>query len=221
MNLHITVNGYSYDLGDYSPIAPGLFWNYEANYNNETKNRKIVHGDYETFNGVQTVPIELHVSLSTEEPIMVERNFLSYDSNYIYFHGMEQVVGAPWSDNLLGQYIFEPPITFNRNIDVGESWILSATVTDPNAGTSSFSMTFTLVSVEDVVVPAGSFSNCLKIQLTFSDEPGEIEYEWWARGVGEVKFEHQTAPDETEVFELTSYGVKRAIPGALLLLLGD
>ena len=206
----MAVNGYSYDLLEYYPIAPGSYWNYDFTFELEGQttifgSTKKVHQDYEIFNGTQVVPQAFYTSEYADMSLINERSFATYDSTSIYYHGWEQVGNPSGNDEPVGQYTFTPPIILKRDMDVGESHTSSTTVTDPNGGTASFSMTITLVDVESIEVPANYFVNCLKIQVMFSGEdPGLTEFWWWAKGVGEVK-NILSEPGEIETSVLTSY----------------
>jgi hypothetical protein len=60
---------------------------------------------------------------------------------------------------------------------VGQSWI------------SGF-YTYELIEFGSVTLTSGTeYHDCAKIEKTRPDSPGEVSYEWWARGVGQVKME--------------------------------
>ncbi|MCD4722720.1 MAG: hypothetical protein K8S13_23115 [Desulfobacula sp.] len=216
MNGMMALNGYAYDLSEYHPLIPGSSWWYDcAEYDSSDQKtgswrEKKVHGNYETFNGVKTVPQAWYTSGYASMTLVDERDFLLYDSSYFYLYGFEQVGNPDWNDEPLGKYIFTPPLSFKRNMEVGETWTHSSTMTAPNGQSESVTMTFTLEGFEDVEVPAGKFDNCMKVKAEFSTEPDDTEYWWWAKGIGEVKSvdcerDENNTIKETNISELTSY----------------
>jgi hypothetical protein len=65
-----------------------------------------------------------------------------------------------------------------------------------------------LLAVEDVTVLAGTFEDCLKMQVIL-DVPGEYSevHIWFARDVGMVKFDSLTDAEEWELESATVGGV--------------
>jgi hypothetical protein len=59
---------------------------------------------------------------------------------------------------------------------------------------------------ETVIVPAGTFNNCIKIRETNPLDPSFLEFKYYAHGVGLVKVDKIAEPVETE--ELQSYEIK-------------
>ena len=63
----------------------------------------------------------------------------------------------------------------------------------------------TVVAVEDVTTPAGTFKGCLKVKHV-TPGPNEGVYMWWAKGVGLVKLLVQEADGEVDTsWTLTGY----------------
>lgn len=93
--------------------------------------------------------------------------------------------------------IFNPPVITIPNIEIGGSvsystHIVSNALDNKKTGEFKENAQIKLVSVEDVVVPAGKFSGCLKFSFN-ADRENADSYSrencifWLARGVGKVK----------------------------------
>ena len=86
------------------------------------------------------------------------------DGGFLYAKGDTIFTGS-------GDIILAGPLV------VGQSW------------TAGF-YTHELIEFGAVTLSKGAeYLDCAKIRKTRSDSPGEVSYEWWARGVGQVKME--------------------------------
>ncbi|RKU27457.1 hypothetical protein C6499_11725 [Candidatus Poribacteria bacterium] len=104
---------------------------------------------------------------------------------------------------------FSPPaIFFPPILQVGEVWETFGETEVSLVGTVTVSSTNEVVAMEDVVTPAGTFENCLKIRILTKTTAAlgssrSTSYQWLAPDIGPVKFE--TSQDI--VFELVSYNL--------------
>lgn len=218
-DLMIISNVYSYDLLQYFPIIPGAsrqfsVKEYHADQLTESWQSKRVYEDYVSFNGMQTVPEASYDSYYFNMTLVDHRTFLTYDSDYIYLNGFEEIKYPP-----VGKYYFNPVIKFPRSMNIGESCTGTTTVTIPDGSTVPYYfVTLTLEAVEDVDVPAGKFSKCLKIRYSDSEyDYGDTTYWWWAKGIGQIKeYEYEIHDDEKQVQELTSYSIGSSPDGTLV-----
>ncbi|MDE0396754.1 MAG: dockerin type I domain-containing protein [Candidatus Poribacteria bacterium] len=102
---------------------------------------------------------------------------------------------------------FSPPaVFFPPTLQVGEIWETIGETEVDLVGNVTVSSTNEVVAIEDVVTPAGTFQDCLKIRiLTKTTAVGgssrSTSYQWLAPDLGPVKFE--TGQDI--VFELVSF----------------
>ena len=83
------------------------------------------------------------------------------------------VVSVP----LLGRITFDysPPQTFlPTRIDLGSQWTIISEAEVPLAGKIQSTIDVTVVAIEDVAVPAGTFQNCLKIEQEITGFDGCI-----------------------------------------------
>ena len=104
---------------------------------------------------------------------------------------------------------FSPPaIFFPPTLQVGEVWETFGETEVALVGTVTISNTNEVVAMEDVVTPAGTFENCLKIRILTKTTAAlqssrSTSYQWLAPDLGPVKFE--TGQDI--IFELTSFNL--------------
>ena len=104
---------------------------------------------------------------------------------------------------------FSPPVIFFPPIlQVGEMWETLGETEVYLVGPVKISSINEVVAVEDVVTPAGTFENCLKIKIRTKTTAAvgssrSTSYQWLAPDLGPVKF--KTGQDI--IFELTSFNL--------------
>lgn len=69
------------------------------------------------------------------------------------------------------------------------------------------SLVATVVTTEDVIVPAGEFKNCYKVSITSELDPNYFSYYWYDSTVGKVKAHTVNVSEGTSIFELISYQI--------------
>jgi len=195
ISLSILVgSSFAYDLLEYYPLTVGSHWE-ESNDDYVT-----VIEDYEDINGRPTIIMRCY---STDPFERDDDMILSYDSNYIYIEGVFEYDDDP--DPGYGMYWYNPPLKIKRHLNIGETTSSSTTVSLPGGGTTPHSFTLRLVRIESVTVPAGFFQDCLVIEGL---EDGELDTDWWARGVGYVK--NCESYDDYECWLVGSYYIAPA-----------
>jgi hypothetical protein len=80
-----------------------------------------------------------------------------------------------------------PVVMANAEMEVGQS--ITSTIPAGKLDDDEITLRSTLVSVQTVNVPAGTFQDCLKFEMEVTDSPGTVYTEnlWLAKGVGIVK----------------------------------
>ncbi|MYB93428.1 hypothetical protein F4054_13950 [Candidatus Poribacteria bacterium] len=107
---------------------------------------------------------------------------------------------------------FSPPaVFFPPTLPVGEVWEMIGETEVYLAGPVTVSSINKVIAIEDVVTPAGTFQNCLKIRIdtkttTASGFSRSTSYQWLAPDFGPIKFE--TGQDI--IFELISFDLVTA-----------
>lgn len=93
----------------------------------------------------------------------------------------------------------------NGQKKVGETWgggYLSSC--DSTASNTIMFKVFSLLAVEDVTVPAGTFTNCIKTYRDRGKSMGSIQ--WYAPGIGMIKRIYESDSGGT-IYEMTSYSL--------------
>lgn len=171
-------NNGGYRFVEYYPLGQGDTWSYSSNGDSW---QQTVSGT-ETIDGVQAVKLQ---DDSGGYILLTNTNGRTVYKEY------QQEDGGWW------QILYSPPLSFGSSrISVGDRYTFSSTMTySDSAGftdTGTISGEVVLEGFEDVTVPAGTFSQCLKLKatVTFTFPDGSSAFEvtiFLAKGVGEVK----------------------------------
>lgn len=195
----------AYNIKDYYPLEQGNSWTY------------IDEGKYE-----ETDKIEGKEIVEDTETIKIKR----VDSENKYVCVMPDLEEIKIYKDLEGdEYdIFKPPKAIFSNLAVGETKSYSINVITYNLkgekiDEQSEDREIKLKSLEDIEVPAGKFSNCLKFFISTQKKGLDGNYDiedctvWLAPGVGKVKefcfsieYDEETKrrEDDVETSELIS-----------------
>jgi hypothetical protein len=190
-----TVGGIDYpiNMADYFPLDQGDTWNYQR---------------LSSATGSSTV--NLTVSGSTTIAGQLYANVVRTPSTWIQIEYWQVAAdglrrGGELGDE--GQLTLDPPLLVPSNLAVGQTILGSTTPSLDGVVQEPLTFTITFTGVETVTVPAGTFPNCLKldVRLQASDQPGPDQLTlWFAKGVGKVR-EYEIEPDGvTDDSQLTS-----------------
>ncbi len=129
-----------------------------------------------------------------------ETYFVHFDDEGVKLHKIVAELGSIFGT---ATAILSPPVLFvPASLALGDAWEYMLETEVILTGRVSVTYTYEVVAVEDVVTPAGTFKNCLKVQLdsrTVSTSIGRsTSYQWLAPNVGIVKVE----TDQEIVFNL-------------------
>jgi len=206
------------DAADYFPLQVGNRWTYSPSYGDKGDRVDTIVGT-ETVNGTFT-----YIWNRQEAPDdnYNEKRWYAKDDSYVKFYRI-------WGNEGL-----DPPFNpispwrvFKLNPIVGDTWISEA-----DFGAFDFKTTYYVESTtDDVTVPAGTFSNCVRVrelnEMTLGNQT-EYEYEkhWYAPSVGPVIYRDYAASWSSVNFsqELVSYTIiksRQTMPWIPLLLLED
>lgn len=181
-SMFLSTNGFAYDIADYFPLDQGFTWTYEDTSNGSTSEE------------IQTID-------GTEEVGGVTRTkMVDDDGNYQHFAIHSQALALYKAGGRQEHYmIFDPPMMyFPADVEVGDSFgqhsDYTGYVNDVASSSGTVDTSGELLAVEDVSVPAGNFSGCLKFWYFViqreSGVPGHMDSEtiiWLAPDVGIVK----------------------------------
>ena len=88
--------------------------------------------------------------------------------------------------------VLSPPVLFlPASLKIGDSWDFTLETVVKLSGPLSVSSVYEVIAVEDVITPAGTFENCLKVQIESRTESRlgitrTTSYQWLAPNVGIV-----------------------------------
>ncbi|RKU24810.1 hypothetical protein C6499_16425 [Candidatus Poribacteria bacterium] len=121
-----------------------------------------------------------------------ETYFVHFDDDGVKLHKVVAELGSIFGT---ATAVLSPPaLFFPASFALGDSWGFTLETEVVLTGRVSVSSVYEVVAVEDVVTPAGTFENCLKIQLnsrtvSTSSIGRSTSYQWLAPNVGIVKVE--------------------------------
>jgi hypothetical protein len=181
----------------YYPLAIGNIWQYLVTINEAGQP---VQTEYSYTNISEMKIFNNNVVYDVKKDLLTldyenENLFYSGETDGIYFHGAfdENSDGEGFSAKLS----IEPPALFLKStFTVGDTWSTTTNMTVEEDGviTEIFPSIwrYSVLAVEDITVPAGTFENCYKIlQAKIRGNPVTVETEtiWLAENVGIVKVE--------------------------------
>ena len=129
-------------------------------------------------------------TLGTDE-ITGETYFVHLDDAGVKLHKIVAELGS-----FLGTAtaVLSPPALFvPASLALGDSWAFMLETEVILSGPVSVTYTYEVIAVEDLVTPAGTFENCLKVQVDSRTVTSSISrstsYQWLAPNIGIVKVE--------------------------------
>jgi len=205
LNLFSTVS--AFDVVDYIPLSIDSSWDYESTAlaTHQISQNRLVNQGYETINGIEAVQRAWYHSGYANMAEVLNYSLWSYDNDYIYVHGENQVGNPEGNEIPLGLATMEPVAKLiKRQVEIGDSYSVTSTLTFPNGETAPVDMNWEILGLESVTVPAGTFEDCLKVKIT--DFNGSYVIAWHAKNIGEVKtLEYNQDGDLANQHELTAY----------------
>ena len=130
-----------------------------------------------------------------------ETYFVHFDDDGVKLHRVVAELGSIFGT---ATAVLSPPaLFFPASLALGDTWAFTLETEVILTGQVSLLSIYEVVAVEDVVTPAGTFENCLKVQLdsittSTLSRSRVTSYQWLAPNVGIVKVE----TDQEIVFNL-------------------
>jgi hypothetical protein len=173
-------NGTTFTISEYFPLGQGDTWTYREEDQELTV--KTISGT-EKINGVDAAKM---IDEDGDYYLWTNSNGLVWHKEY----DADDIPGCGWE-----QLIFNPPIVASGAIvSVGSTYASNTTLIQTDctnsSATVSVSYEFSIEGLENVIVPAGTFNNCIRIKGILSVNGGTETNEitiWLAKGLGEVK----------------------------------
>jgi hypothetical protein len=168
---------------DYYPMATGTTWDYKGSVTmtatdadpdtiSTSAGRAEVTGTAELASGEE---VARFVNVDTIHSRMPETTYVIVDTNYVRQDG-DYVLAYSSLDDTEADTALALPLELNKTWQV---WASGDT-----------SVTGTVVAQEDVTVPAGTYTNCWKVEMETTigtDVSAKMHY-WYADGIGRVKW---------------------------------
>ena len=185
---------------DYYPTTIGNTWVFLSSDGAEKRTYSI--GEVE---GEDLISLNIVTETLGTDAVDNDVYYISDDNGDLLLHRTRLEEGAFG----IAAAILEPPaLFFPADLPLGRTWDL-VTVTELKiVGTATTTSTITVVDVETVETPTGTFENCVKLEIkrkivTAIQTLVPVYYQWLAPDVGPVKYEN----DQGIVFELQSYNL--------------
>ena len=117
--------------------------------------------------------------------------FVHFDEDGVKLHKIVAELGSVFGT---ATAVLSPPALFvPASLALGDSWVFMLETEVILSGPVSVTYTYEVIAVEDVVTPAGTFENCLKVQVDSRTVTTSISrstsYQWLAPNIGIVKVE--------------------------------
>lgn len=173
---HVTIT-INIDGNDYYPIDVGNVWNYDI------ANVEVIDEQHTFTDGigqrVNMTPIP-----GSDVDVLFLENMIN--DGVVYLGSYDAIEGFE-GDDCDGLFVILKNI-----MAVGDTWNLEFLAPSSSSGI------FTFLGFETVTVPAGSFIDCIKIEVTLNDEEPYTDHLYFAKDVGLVKAERISPPEHTD-----------------------
>ncbi len=188
-NLDMYVSSYSssgssIDIADYETIAVGDIWSFDEGLPDTSRSEyPFVMGFIETKTINGTTTYGRYDGDSTD--------YFAFDSSgNLYLYGI-------FSNDTNDLQTYSPPLLFGKaNMTSGESWNITATVSHSNGSQDTSLTATTTVTQEMKAVNAGTYNDCLKFVVSFTEGSDSATYTHWScRGLGRVYFTDSSGSD--------------------------
>lgn len=121
-----------------------------------------------------------------------EKYFVDFDNEGIKLYKYEIELGSYFG--VATGLVYPPILFYPLLLELNESWEFTTELEVDFVGPVKFTSVSTVVTVEDVETPAGTFKDCIKIKIRTRTEAATISrstsYQWLAPNFGPVKFEN-------------------------------
>ncbi len=187
---------------NYYPTSIGNTWILES----EDKAEHIIYTVEESdavINNIDLTLLKITSEILGTDVSTSQRLYVDFDEEGIKLYRM--VVELDETFGEATAVLYPPGLFYPATLKLGDTWELTAESEVLLVGPITFTSTNEVVAIEDVVTPAGTFENCLKVRLrtrTVSTlgVTRATAYQWLAPNFGPIKFES----DQDIVYRLVS-----------------
>lgn len=188
---------------NYYPATIGNVWTLISTDGTEERTYALEEPDIEVDAGV--ILLKIATAVVGTETVDIDNYYVTVDAEGIKLHQSATDEGTFG----IAEAQFDPPASFfPLPLVLGDAWEIVAETELKLVGATTSTTSAEVVALETVTTSAGTFENCVKIQLnrrvvTRLVTTRSTSYQWLAPDVGPVKYES----DQGVVYELTDYTV--------------
>jgi hypothetical protein len=185
----------NYDMADYFYVAGASYTLMMTYYSSTTATPY-------TYQGTSSVVQEV---VDGKELLLIGTDYYQINPEGVWYAGYKSGSETRW---------FSPPVRYgSRAMSQGD--VFTTYYVDPaNPGTLNY-REYTFVGIEDVTVPAGTFTGCLKFLTTLQTPTyTRKDVAHYARGVGMIKRERLTSPFASSSGSVSWSGYKQELAEA-------
>ena len=188
---------------NYYPAAIGNVWTLISTDGTEERTYSLEEPDIEVDAGV--VLLKIATAVVGTEAVDIDNYYVTVDAEGIKLHQSATDEGTFG----IAKAQFDPPASFfPLPLVLGDAWEIVAETELKLVGATTSTTSAEVVALETITTSAGTFDNCVKIQLnrrvvTRLVTTRSTSYQWLAPDVGPVKYEN----DQGVVYELANYTV--------------
>lgn len=148
----------------------------------------------EIINGKNLALLKISAETLGTDVVTTQRYFVDFDEEGIKLHKFHIELGTEALGVVTG--VLYPPILFYpQSMELHDTWEYSIESEANLVGPFTFTSVQKVVGVQDVVTPAGTFKNCLKIRMETTTTSAisisrSTAYQWLAPDIGPIKFEN-------------------------------
>ena len=189
---------------NYYPSEIGNAWTLLSADGTEQRTYEILEA--EGIEGEGLFLLKISTQAIGTETVVIDDYFVSVVNGDLLLHQSRTDEGAFG----IAEATFDPPATFfPAALPIGHQWEIVTNTELQLVGATTSTSTIEVIAIEDVETPAGTFENCVKLQINQRAVTAltVIRYEfiqWLAPDVGPIKFQ-DVLQDIT--FELESYNL--------------
>ena len=196
---------------NYYPTTTGNTWVMESEDKAERLTYTVETSD-ESINGQDLALLKITTETLGTDSIITEKYLINFDEDGIKLYKIEVELGPVFG--VATAVLYPPALFYPLSLAIGDSWELTTDSEVNLVGPITFTSTNEVILVEDVVTPARTFKNCLKIRMrtkttSTSSITRATTYQWLAPNFGPVKFENS----QDIVYELVNSNLLYDVTG--------
>ena len=157
----------------------------------------------ENVDGEELIVLNISTQALGTDVVDIDKYFVTISDGALLLHQTITDEGAFG----IAEATFEPPVTFfPALLPIGHTWEIVTETELDIAGPVTSTSTIEVVASEDVETPAGTFKDCVKLEIRGRSVSAlavvrTTSYQWLAPDVGPIKYQD----DQDIVYELQSY----------------